>query len=684
MSKRETMELAIGGEMLPMHPLLNFKYQGERYAAFTPADSADPSEEGEVALTHVTTKIESSNGSVDLSAIKSNDNLERKLLLILSTCIIYLVLALCISFTTLVFVLWPKFWWIGMMLIIIGVVALIMLFPLHIAYAQLRKQRRLQGLQKVTCYEVVPCEGNDPIFAEFEIRYQILEKLSKNQQLSMLEYQRLNFRQKFLYKLKMFFRGIPRWFARKFKRLGLRLKAFGISIWENIKDIGRTFKNGSWKTRVSYLFMGFGNLSHRQVLRGILFFLFEASFVVFMVLSGGHWLGKFGTLGTTAYETVYDPELGEATIRVDNSFKILLYGLLTIFFIIAFIYTWRLNVKQCRILDEITATGKRVKSSKEDIQSLADNEFHKTLLSLPVLGIVMFTVLPIIFMILVGFTNYDYHYDGYGNLFTWCGLDNFNTLFAFGSKLSLAFGEILAWTLIWAVVATFSNYFLGMFVAMMINKKGIKIKKFWRTILVMTIAIPQFISLLYVSNLFAENGIVNATLMRWGWIKNPIPFWGNGTLAKVMVLVINIWVGIPYLMLITTGILMNIPADLYESAQIDGANAFQQFCKITMPYMLFVTGPYLLTNFVSNINNFNVIYLLTQGGPRHFAWGEVGGYVAGDTTILITWLFGITTGSEASYKMASVIGTLIFLVVSIISLIVFTIMPSTRREEDYA
>lgn len=596
MSKRENItELSIGGELLSMRLLLKFKYQGDRYVAFTPCRDETSSDEEEVAIARIVSK----------------------------------------------------------------------------------------GYEGGESYEVIPGDGNDEVFAEFEKRYE--KKACGNKPLPTLEYQRLNWLQKLFYTLKMFFLGIPKWFAVRFKRLGLRIKDFGVSLWENIKDIGTTFKNGSWKTRVSYLVMGFGNLTHGQWLRGLLFLLFEVAFIGFMAFWGGAWLGKFGSLGTVATMEQYDPILDvTTTVHVDNSFKILLYGLITIFFIVAFIYTWRLNVKQCRILDEITASGKKVKTSKEDIQSLADDEFHKTLLSLPVFGIVMFTILPIIFMILVGFTSYDYEADGYNNLFTWVGLDNFNSMFTFGSKLSLAFGEILAWTLTWAVFATFSNYFLGMFVAMMINKKGIKIKKFWRTILVMTIAIPQFISLLYVSNLFAENGIVNATLMNWGWIDKPIPFWGNGTLAKIMVLLINIWVGIPYLMLITTGILMNIPADLYESAQIDGANAFQQFCKITMPYMLFVTGPYLLTSFVSNINNFNVIYLLTQGGPANFAWGDVGGYIAGDTTILITWLFGITTGSEANYKMASVIGTLIFLVVSVLSLIVFTVMPSTRREEDYS
>ena len=507
--------------------------------------------------------------------------------------------------------------------------------------------------------------------------------------LDTLDYLKLNRWQKFGYKLKAFFCSIPSWFVNLFKQIGNWFKKVGIKIADGCVDIWKTFRYGSWSTKVSFLIMGFGSFVHMQWLRGSAFLLMEAVFIVYMVLAGGHWLSLFGTLGKQESGTIQVPnditgEMQDVFVEGDNSFKILLYGLITIFFMIALVYTWRLNIKQCRICDDITRSGKKVKSTKQDAQAIMDNDFHKTLLALPIAGITMFTVLPIIFMILVAFTNYDKNHNGYTNLFTWVGLENFNSILTFGSGMQVAFGEILAWTLIWAFFATFSCYFLGMLVAIMINKKGIRIKKVWRTILVMTIAVPQFISLLYISNLFAENGIVNAALMNIGLISNPIKFWGNGTLAKVMVLVINIWVGIPYLMLITTGILMNIPADLYESARIDGANAFQQFCKITLPYMLFVTGPYLLTSFVGNINNFNVIYLLTQGGPANSVWGDVGGYVAGDTTILITWLFGITTGNESNYKMASVIGILIFVVVSVLSLVVFTVMPSTKREDDFS
>ena len=507
------------------------------------------------------------------------------------------------------------------------------------------------------------------------------------EQLSNLEYLKLNKLNKIWYKIKCFIFAIPGWFVAFFKGLWAKIKNLGLKIWANIVDIGVTFKKGSWKTRVSFFVMGFGNMMFGQWLRGIVFFVFEVLFILYMALAGGYWLSKFGTLGTEQPIKDMHPVLDvEYVVKLgDNSFKILLYGLLTIAFIVAFVYTWRLNVKQCKICESIVASGKKVKSGKEDMQSLIDDQFHKTLLALPVTGIIVFTVLPIIFMILVAFTNYDGDHpgNGYANLFTWIGFDNFNAIFDFGGGNKFTFGEILAWTLMWAFFATFTNYFLGMFVAMMINKKGIKIKKFWRTVLVLTIAIPQFISLLYVSNLFSNSGIINATLMKWGWASKPVPFWENKHLARTMVILINIWIGIPYLMLISTGILMNIPQDLYEQARIDGANVWQQYTRITLPYMLFVTGPYLLTSFVGNINNFNVIFLLTGGGPLNPDL-MLDGQAAGDTDLLITWLFNITTGSTANYKMASVIGILIFLVVAILSLIVYRILPSNRREGDFS
>ena len=524
--------------------------------------------------------------------------------------------------------------------------------------------------------------------------------------LNDLEYLKLSKFEAFVYKLKLFLWAIPGWFKAGFLSIVNFFKNCGITIKDEAVDIATTFTQGNWAVKLSFVIFGFGNLYYGQIMRGLLFLIFEIIFIGYMLVpSGGlYWLAKgqwfqtgktIGTVQGGFQETVTEAYgmqiVTKDWVAGDDSVKVMLYGLLTIFFIIAFIWTWRLQVKQCRICMDITAKGKKVKSGKDDLRSLIDDQFHKTLLALPLTGIVVFTVLPIIYMVLVAFTSYDAAHDGYSNLFSWVGLNNFNELLNFGKGgLGLAFGEILSWTLMWSFFATFSNYFLGMFVAILINKKGINFKKFWRTVLVMTIAIPQFVSLLYVSKLFDSSGIIGEALLEWGLIPdsmlalNQRSLWDNPTTAKVLLIVVNIWVGIPYVMLQATGILMNIPGDLYESSRVDGANAWQQYTKITLPYMLFVTGPSLLTSFVGNLNNFNVIYLLTGGNPLNTQIGTAGGASVGHTDLLITWLYKMALGSaESKYYMASVIGILIFVVCAVLSLIVYNVIPSTKNEEDF-
>ena len=517
--------------------------------------------------------------------------------------------------------------------------------------------------------------------------------------LNDLDYLKLNKFQAFWYQLKLFICAIPQWFKRLGRAIVDFFKGCGMAVKNEFADIGSTFARGNWAVKLSFLIFGLGNLYYGQILRGLLFLLFEIVFIGYMLVpSGGlYWLAKGNwfrigaTVGTVQgrfeYDPIYDTDIWVAG---DDSVKVMLYGLLTIIFIVAFVYTWRLQVKQCRICMDITAKGKKIKSGKDDLKSLLDDQFHKTLLALPMTGILVFTVLPIIYMVLVAFTSYDAAHDGYANLFTWVGLEHFNELFDFGKGgLGLAFGEILSWTLMWAFFATFSNYFLGMFVAIMINKKGIVIKKFWRTVLVMTIAIPQFVSLLYVAKLFDSTGILGQIIYKIlpdsMIAANQQSLWQNPVTAKILLIVINIWVGIPYIMLMATGILMNIPADLYESSRIDGASPWQQYSKITLPYMMFVMGPYLLTSFVGNLNNFNVIYLLTQNNQLlNTEIGTAGGVSVCYTDLLITWLYKMTLNSaDTQYYMAAIIGILVFIVVAALSLVVYNVIPSTRNEEDY-
>ena len=503
-------------------------------------------------------------------------------------------------------------------------------------------------------------------------------------ELSYLEYQGLNNGQKFIYKLKKFFCAFGGFFARIGSAIASIVKTIVFGTINGTKNLFADLIKGSWRTKLSFIIMGFGSLSCGQIARGLLYLAFEVIFFGYTATTGITWLSKLDNLGDAAAVEVYDAVLDTyKTVHYDDSFKILLYGGLSLFFILVFLFVWRMNIKNSRENDILKAEGKHIPKLKDDIHELVDGKFYKTLLAVPLTGIICFTVLPMIFMIAVAFTSYDGAHDGYSNLFTWVGWQNFAELFnTTDSNLGYAFKNILGWTLVWAFFATFSNYFLGIIVALLINKKGIKFKKLWRGIFVLTIAIPQFISLLYVSKLFSKSGLVNSLLMNIGLLSSPYDFWGNTMSARILVILINIWIGIPYLMLMCTGILMNIPEDLYESARIDGANAVQQFFKITLPYMLFVTGPYLLTSFIGNINNFNVIFLLTGGAKANPLLTTSGGS-ATDVDLLITWLYKITTGTESNYKLASVVGILIFIVVATLSVIVYNILPSNKNEEDF-
>ncbi len=451
---------------------------------------------------------------------------------------------------------------------------------------------------------------------------------------------------------------------------GTALAALG----ENIREIGTTFAQGDWKTRLSYVVMGAGPLLRGQIAKGLAFLAAEILFILYMVQFGWQYVSKITTLGTVETQKVR-----RKTVYGDNSFLILLFGILTIILIVMLIVIWRMNVKENFLEEKRLKEGKELPSNRKTLRSLLDENFHITLLSVPVLGIFVFTVLPIIFMVCVAFTNYDKEHQSPTNLFTWVGLENFRNLFSFGTNgFGSTFLTVLTWTLVWAFFATFIDYFLGLAVAMLINKKGIRFKKLWRTILVMTIAVPQFVSLLYITKMFATDGIVNGFLISHGIVSSPVPFWTDPTLAKVMIILVNIWIGIPYLMLISTGLLMNIPGDLYESAKIDGANPAQMFFHITLPYMLFVTGPFLLTQFTGNLNNFNVIYLLTQGKP--LSTSLTGN--AGNTDLLVTWLYKMTV-TDTNYKMAAVIGIMVCLVTAVVSLVVYNMLPSVKDEEGF-
>ena len=450
-----------------------------------------------------------------------------------------------------------------------------------------------------------------------------------------------------------------------------------------VKEFFLAIKNGSIWTKLSCLFMGAGQIARKQFLKGALYLLLEIAFILYLIFFGGGYLAKIGTLGTVKATEVWNDETGVYDkIPGDNSFLILLYSVVTLILIVVFILFWVMNVRGNIKNDKRIANGLGVSTLRQDIDEFLNQKLYVPLLVPPFIGLLVFTVMPLIFMILIAFTNYDQQHLPPGNLFTWVGMDNFKLLFSGGLSASgsflATFLRVLLWTLVWAFFATFTNYFLGMIIALMINKKGIKFKKVFRTMFVIAIAVPQFVTLLLMQKILDVDGILNVVLgTKIRWLADTR--W-NSLIPRIVIIVVNIWIGVPYTLLMCSGILMNIPADYSEAARIDGASTVQIFFKITLPYMLHVTGPHLITQFVGNINNFNIIWLLTGGGPI-----DINNYTdqAQSTDLLVTWLYRLSTDNPVRYNIASVIGIIIFIISASMSLITYNRSSSAKNEEDY-
>lgn len=446
--------------------------------------------------------------------------------------------------------------------------------------------------------------------------------------------------------------------------------------FENPYSVTAAIMKGDVVTKLSMLIMGFGNLVHKQFIKGILFLAAEGAYLWFMIKSGIQNLKHLIALGGEEQVEVWNEAKGiyEYT-GGDMSILFLLYGVATIFLTVFFFVIWRANMKSAYELECRTKEKKSIATLKEDMAALLDKRLHWTLLVLPVTGIVIFTILPLVFMICMAFTDYS-KIDDKLTIFHWVGLKNFRTVLGMGNTIGQTFWSVLGWTLVWAILATFLNYILGMILAMIINRKTTRIKGFWRFCFILSAAIPQFVSLLLMRTLLKDNGLINNLLIQAGLISNPLPFLTNATWARAVVVIINLWIGIPFTMMQITGILQNIPNELYEAARVDGANTVTIFFKITLPYMLFVTTPYLITTFTGNINNFNVIFLLTNGAPVPV------GATAGKTDLLVTWLYKLTVDFKY-YNVGAVVGILTFVILAIVSLITYRNTGSYKNEEGF-
>ena len=497
-----------------------------------------------------------------------------------------------------------------------------------------------------------------------------------------------------------FTKSIPHFFTKK-------LPGFFVNLGKGIKNtcikIGKRFAEGSIGTKLSHFIFGAGNLYRGQIIKGLIYLLIQAGLITLFitcpeVIGPNNVKVPLGykallNLVLQGHEAQFNPADPANPIPASSSQLMLLFGLVMIGMIIFYVVIWNSAINSAVAADTAVKEGRKPSTFKEDLKELVDGKFHVLMVTPTFVAAIIFTLLPTIFMICIAFTTYnDIDMSGAGTaLFHWNGFKNFESIFTgegtLGKEVNARFFPVLGWTVIWAILATFTCYFGGIILALLINKKGLKGKKAFRTMFVLTIAIPQFISLLAIRFLLSAEGPVNNILKEWGWISQSISFLGLATsgnnvlLAKVMIIVINMWIGVPYTMLMTSGILLNIPTDLYEAARVDGTSKIKMFFKITMPYIFFITTPYLISSFIGNINSFNTIFLLSGGGPTVTdALGNA--YRAGETDLLVTWLYKLTI-DNGDYNTGAVIGILTFLFTSTITLITYRHSKAYKEEDTF-
>ncbi|AZO96594.1 ABC transporter permease subunit [Halocella sp. SP3-1] len=407
--------------------------------------------------------------------------------------------------------------------------------------------------------------------------------------------------------------------------------------------------------------MGVGQLYNRQWVKGILFTLLNFFIVLNSVSFLLQNLQGFISLGETPME--------------DHSLFMLVYGLLSLLLVLVVIGLYVFNIFDAYKNGKLRDRGKTPAKIKESFRNLIESGYPYIVLSPGLIAIIFITILPLIFSILIGFTSYDLYHLPPGSLFEWVGFKNFIEIFQI-SAWKNTFIRVALWTVVWAVLSTVTTYFLGAVIAVVLNNPRIKFRKIIRTILILPWAIPGFVSILMWRGMLNTNfGIVNQMLNLLfnlepiRWLQEP--FW-----ARTAILLVNLWLGFSYCMILITGILQSIPVNLYEAAMIDGAGPWQKFRYITIPLLLFSIAPLMIMTFAFNFNNFTLIYLLNGGGPAKFGYRGN----AGSTDILISWVFKLTA-EKNKYNYASAISLIIFIVLAIFSVYNFTRTKSFQEEE---
>lgn len=395
--------------------------------------------------------------------------------------------------------------------------------------------------------------------------------------------------------------------------------------------------NHSKKAMLFSLIPGLGQIYNKQIVKGVIFLGFFLSFVfVFRDLFNmGYW-GLF--------------TLGEEVPR-DNSIFLLAEGLIAVIVTAFGLLFYYFNLKDAHANGKRRDEGFLTYSVREQYQILLDEGYPYFITSPAFILLVFSVIFPILFSFALVFTNYNLYNSPPANLVSWVGLQTLKDIFTVEIWRSTFF-DVLGWTVVWTLVASTLQISIGIFLAVIVHQKGLRFKKFFRTILVLPWAVPGFVTILIFTGMFNDTfGAINNQILPMLGL-NSLPWMTNANFTRLALLLVQSWLGFPYIFIVTTGVLQSIPEDLYEAAIIDGATFWQKFKTITLPLVLYSMAPIIITQYTFNFNNFNIIYLFNAGGPA------VPNSTAGGTDILVSWIYKLTMQS-GQYALAAALTLLL-------------------------
>jgi arabinogalactan oligomer/maltooligosaccharide transport system permease protein len=409
------------------------------------------------------------------------------------------------------------------------------------------------------------------------------------------------------------------------------------------------------------LFMGLAHILYlKDYVKGFFFALTE---ILFLVLSPA-LVAKIVNLVTLGSP---NPDL--PIKERDHSIFMLIDGILILAVVAIFVIAYALSVKSAKAAYAEYCRKGRFRSQTDSLKTAFGRAFPILGLAPSFVMILVFVVVPLVFSVCVAFTNYSApaHIPP-NNTVDWVGFENFQTLLTGQSSWSTGFARVAVWTLLWAFFATITCYFGGLLIAVLLNESKLKVAPFFRVIFILPYAVPTVVSMLVWKNLLNGTfGTVNRTLMALGLINGPIPWLGDPVLAQITCILINLWAGFGYFMLLAMGTMTAISQDMFEAARIDGASKYEVLKHITLPLVLYQTMPLIIMSFTYNINNFGAIFFLTGGNPTV---ADSTTTSAGGTDILVTWIYKLTI-TLLKYNYASVIAVLIFLALAPFAIINF-------------